>query len=399
MTPGPDGSVFVGIPGDRGAVIVRLDRSGRPMPGWPIRVPNASVCDRLVSMDDSGVRAICDTPDLPGYEWSPSDERIHAFDRKGRALTGWPIVVRPVSATRSMPAGTLRVVHNEPTTDVITPDVPSHEAWMTEITETGTARRGTDVPLLDSCCPGWTISSAGVAYTVAVVDGSNRVISLDLGGSRVLPTAFDGRASQPSILPSGEVAVLVGRRAGASQLLVVDPIGGGWRGVDVPMTVLGSDDGVDCDIWSLYAPVVSPSGVSFIRSDLDDSVAAFDARLQALRGWPVDGIRPQAVNPDRHVDGLSCATSTTPVAHVGDVLVVPVDGGGLSAFGRTGRVERGWPVRLTREGAGFWAVAADQDGLVYALAIEPEGQKRASATILAIEPDSTVRYATTILEP
>jgi hypothetical protein len=400
IAPGADGSLFVGIPSDHGAFIARLDRSGRPIHGWPIRIANATVCDRILTAGDASIRAICDTPDLPGYEGSPPDQRIHAFDRDGRALTGWPVVVRPVATARLGPGNSLLVVHDEPITDVIRPDVPSHRVSMSEVTADGTVLHGADVPLLDSCCPGWTIGPSGVAYTVSVLEGWNRVITLDRTGSTVLPTAFDGKGSRPAILPSGEVGVFVGRRApGASQLMAIDPMSGSWRGVDVPMTTLGSDDGVDCVMWTLHPPVVSPAGVSFIWSDVDDSIAAFDLRLKALTGWPVDGITPHGANPDRNVDGLSCATPIAPVARVGDVLVLPVDGGRLTAIGRTGRVEEGWPVRLKRPGSEFWVVTADEHGTVYALAIEPESERRASGTILAIEPDSTVRYSTTIIDP
>ena len=40
-----------------------------------------------------------------------------------------------------------------------------------------------------------------------------------------------------------------------------------------------------------------------------------------------------------------------------------------------------------------------EDGTVYALAVEPEGKRKASATLLAIDPDGDVRYAVTLLEP
>ena len=69
------------------------------------------------------------------------------------------------------------------------------------------------------------------------------------------------------------------------------------------------------------------------------------------------------------------------------------------AVGGDGKIVAGWPVTLTRAGAGFWSTAVTANGTVYAQAVEPEAGGATSTTILAIAPDSTVRSRTTVLEP
>jgi hypothetical protein len=64
-----------------------------------------------------------------------------------------------------------------------------------------------------------------------------------------------------------------------------------------------------------------------------------------------------------------------------------------------GKRPAGWPVKLNRAGSNFWDVAVGEDDTVHALAVEPEGKGKSSATLLAIDPDSEVRYAVTLLEP
>jgi hypothetical protein len=47
----------------------------------------------------------------------------------------------------------------------------------------------------------------------------------------------------------------------------------------------------------------------------------------------------------------------------------------------------------------FLDVAVGGDGTVYGLVVEPEGRRKASATVLAIDPDGKTRYRRTIVEP
>lgn len=74
-------------------------------------------------------------------------------------------------------------------------------------------------------------------------------------------------------------------------------------------------------------------------------------------------------------------------------------GGSIVAISPNGQVGQGWPVELTRPGAHFRMVDVGADGTVYALAVEPEGSDRSSATIVAMAPDSTVLWTTTIVVP
>ncbi|MEO7664480.1 MAG: hypothetical protein ABIV26_05085, partial [Candidatus Limnocylindrales bacterium] len=69
------------------------------------------------------------------------------------------------------------------------------------------------------------------------------------------------------------------------------------------------------------------------------------------------------------------------------------------ALGPDGGMRAGWPVELRHAGAEFWSIAVGADGIVHALAIEPENATTSSATIVAFAPDSSVVYRSTVIEP
>ena len=66
MAAGPDGSLFVLVPEPAtGVVLARLDRTGRPSPGWPIAMTDVEFCRLLLPVEDGTVRLLCSSSNRP----------------------------------------------------------------------------------------------------------------------------------------------------------------------------------------------------------------------------------------------------------------------------------------------------------------------------------------------
>jgi hypothetical protein len=153
-------------------------------------------------------------------------------------------------------------------------------------------------------------------------------------------------------------------------------------------------------------PLVAENGMTFVYSEIQNTIYALDPNLTPMAGWPFEPGAPlQRRDPEREGDGINCASLATPAVDPGGTLYLPLQarqqsvGGTLMAVGSDGQVRPGWPVELRRPGAEFWSLVVGSDGTVYALAIEPEPGNSSSASILAIAPDSTVFWTTTIIDP
>jgi hypothetical protein len=158
----------------------------------------------------------------------------------------------------------------------------------------------------------------------------------------------------------------------------------------------------------LPATFVAEDGTIFLLSDAGGRTTVFgiDPSGKIMAGWPyraAAGLQWQGSCPGE-VTGCGVSLATPAVGRE-DVLYLPqaapepATGGSLDAIGPDGRVRPGWPIVLKRPGAEFWSVVVGPGGTTFALAVEPEGGGRYSATVLAIAADGTVRYRTTLVEP
>lgn len=422
MAPGPNGTLYVSIPRPTGSILVLLGRDGRPRPGWPITIKNSTACGRPLPVEDGSVRITCNGSDLPEPDNDLPDVRAFAFDATGRSMAGWPVKLRPATASRVV-GDELNYLQWQIGTDTADIGVTlSHATWMTTIAADGSVRRGAGVELVETCCSEqWDLGQDGVAYGVTATGErdepafaeESQITSVDHGGIRAgWPVSFEGVASGPAFGPDERILVTTGsyvRRT--SRVLAFDRSGKTVSAAsdDLPIQTMALPAEMDldgCYSGSPIVPLVAEGGTVFVVSEVDTAVYALDSSLAVSRGWPFTPgtpiVKPHYADPRYEI---SCPTFAIPAVGPDSTLYLPLQardpavGGSLVAVGPDGRLRPGWPVELKRPGAEFWSVVVGSDGTVYALAIEPEAGDDSSASILAIAPDSTVLSITTIIEP
>jgi hypothetical protein len=317
-------------------------------------------------------------------------------------MAGWPVQLRPGHQTVGRVIG-----------DVLTTFTDS---TMTTIAANGAIQRGVRVPNVETCCGDeWAVGPDGIAYGAVPVSGSiegsaevSRIAAVDLSGMRSgWPVKIDGMASGPAFGPGGRTVLTVGSFAGGtSRVVALDAGGTAVSAVSVSLPIDTAETGVDCTPGSPEPPVVAQEGTTFVFSEIDTAVYALDPSLKLMRGWTYRAATP-LVRPgwnDPRYD-IPCPAIGRPAVGPGNVLYLPLQarnasvGQRIVAVGPDGRARAGWPVELQRPGAEIYSVIVGSDGIVYALAVEPESRGGSSATILAIAPDGTVLYRTTIMDP
>ncbi len=421
LAPGPNGTLFVAIPHPKGAILVLLDGSGRPRPGWPITVQNSTGCPLVFPVDDGSVRVLCDGTDLPRFDNDLSDMRAFAFDAGGRLMTGWPVQLRPGFAG-VMVGDELTLLATQWLTDTVVTGVVSHEIWVTTLSADGSVRVGKKLPRIETCCgESWGVAPDGVAYGAFTVGERDlpdvaevsQVTALDLSGERTgWPVNVDGIASGPAFAPDGRIVMTVGSYVERSSRVFVYDRGGKAvaRSAEVPIAaapllVRGADGSAECGVPGPIPPIVAQDGTTFVTSEADDGIVALDPSLAMRPGWPYRPATSLVYRFSPRSGDLSCGSYATPAVAADSTLYLPLQardetvGGSLAAVGADGRVRPGWPVELKRPRAESWSVVVGSDGTAFALAVEPESGGTSSASILAIAPDSTVLSITTILEP
>ena len=170
MAPGPDGGLFVSIPGPKGSVVVaRLDSTGRLRPGFPIGLADATSCGLLLPVDDGSVRVLCSPSEL--NQELNTGSRAFAFDPNGNLLAGWPIDLNG-RYTGRMIGDELTLLGREALGDVVEEGKPSYAVWLDRIAADGTRRSGTRIPIVEGCClMEWAVGPDGIAYGVEEVSG------------------------------------------------------------------------------------------------------------------------------------------------------------------------------------------------------------------------------------
>ena len=424
LTPGPDGTVAVSIDRDKGAVLVLYDARGRPRPGWPIEVPHSQGCDVVGFATDGSLRAVCDATDLPSAGNGPTDHRAWAFDRSGRVLDGWPVQIPEGYSTRVVGSHLVLLTSRsvgDGEWDGSDPAEVLSRSWLIRVAADGTMTTGTALDETANECwgIGWALGPDGIAYGASgspnppcvvgesICPSQMHALALD-GAVGGWPFPIEGEVSYPDFGPDGTVVVTAGTYdRPVARIHSIDPrthrivATSPKLPIELATTYPDSDS---CGAWP-STPRVAEDGTVFFGSSMYDTTYAFGPDLRLLPGWPreLPGELADPVSPN--FDGLDCGWGVEPAAGPDGTLYLSLEptsetqGGRLDAIAKNGKRPAGWPVKLTRAGSKFWDVAVGEDGTVYALAVEPEGKRKASATLLAIDPDGEARYAVTLLEP
>lgn len=418
LAPAPDGSLYVVIPDESGAVLALLDRTGVPAPGWPVTLPNTTYCGFLAAAADGSVRAICDATDIKQPDWCCNTFRAFALNPEGRPLPGWPREIDAIAAARVV-GDDLVVLSDLPVTDAVAIGSVRSRVRLSRIGPDGAIAPGVEVPMVHrGAHERWAIGPDGVAYgsstVVEDVDEPDQVLAIDSSG-RVdgWPVTLPGDGSPPALDADGRVLLLVGSKrdgpadeeGATASVVAIDPADPAAPPASgAPLIGLGF--GVDCYVSPLGHPPLSRGGVIVARHGM--SFYALDGSLRLLPGWPYeassslqDWAYPTTGDEE---GGLDCSVYAVPVLGPDGTLYAPLaaesesTGGSLVAIQRNGKAVPGWPVALQRAGSGFWTVDVGLDGTVFAAAMERE-KNGLSATILGIAADSMVLWRTTVLEP
>lgn len=410
MAPGPDGRLWLSIPGNGGDVVALLDKTGKPSPGWPILLPGVYGCDLLLPVADGYVRVVC-TIDVPPTDSldAPAGTRAFAFDANARSLPGWPVDVETALASRMV---------GDDLTMIVSPylgDTPTEElVYMLDIRADGTVRQGVNVPF--GCCEA-AIGPDGVGYLSTHRDWSvsdpaivkTDLVAFGMNGPRAgWPVTIDGNGSDLAFDAPGRVYVIVGAPGRPARMMVIDrdgkTISNGSRS---PTIVSSNPSRPNGEPGYPGAPIVATDGTAFSVSTEGGrtTVFALDPAGKPLDGWPYQsnvGIEWTGYCGE---GDTGCGYQRTDPGVGSQNLLYLLQaassssaGGRMVAIAADGQLRDGWPVRLKRAGSMFWSMAVAPDGGLWALAIEPETQGY-SATIVAITDDGAVIYTTTIVEP
>lgn len=430
LAPGPDGTAAVSIARDNGAVLVLYDAKGKPRPGWPIAVPHSSSCGSIGFATDDSLRAVCDATDLPSDGTSLKNRRAFAFDPSGRVLDGWPVQVPEAYPTRVVGNDLVLLVERSVGDGGWNGSDPVQvlsRSSLVRVAADGTMTTGTQVDETPNECWGiaWALGPDGFAYGASessdppgaclgdfrtrksIRPSQVHALALD-GAVDGWPIPIEGEVSYPDFGPDGTVLVTAGTYdRPVTRIYAIDPRS---RRIVATSPALPIESAtiqmqLDCGI-SPSTPLVAADGTVYLMdAGTIHTIHAFRTDLRALPGWPIEvpGALAMPASPD--VDGLTCDWGVAPVPGPDGSLYLSLEptsasrGGRLDAIGKDGKRRAGWPVKLSRAGSKFWDVAVGADGTVYALAVEPETKRKASATLLAIDPDSEIRYAVTLLQP
>ncbi|OGO57423.1 MAG: hypothetical protein A2Z32_04140 [Chloroflexi bacterium RBG_16_69_14] len=414
MAPGPDGGLYVAISVRKGpAVLVLLDRDGRPRPGWPVAIKGSTWCGLPLPVDDGSVRIICDASDLTPSDPDDPDVRAFAFDSAGKSMNGWPVKLEGLSAYGM--GRDLTVFTERSVTDNVTGEVTSHDATITTVGADGTVRHGTSIGLDDTWfADSWAVGPDGVTYGVGHTDQdaeASVIKALDRSGWVAgWPVTLPGYGSAARLGSGGQIVVMLGSaKKHTTRVSVLDAGGASVLSGVLPMaTAERTYDVGGCVVGIPSAPLVGGNGSIYVYSELDSSIYGLTPSLTIMKGWPFEPatslVTARPGLEFEHEAGY-CPSPVVPGVGPDGTLVLSLQartstvGGSLVAVGTDGLVRAGWPVELKRSGAEFWSVVVGPDGTTYALAIEPEAGGKSSASILAVAPDSTVRWTTTIIDP
>jgi hypothetical protein len=418
LAPGREGRLFAAVPDGEDTVLVALDRRGKPLPGWPLRLLRASDCHLLVDPATGSVRAACaDDGRRQAVVW--------AFAETGTAPAGWPVVL----PNSDVP--TLRFVDGEL---VGAASGPVFARWrLLAISPDGALRTG---PTFDVNTAGVAVGPDGTVYAVDIYESG--IVAVDMDGPRPgWPVHTDGLASNPAFGSGGRVYVMVEATAqfpwepladSTSTVVAFTREGDTVRGwpVDVPLDTWwrGGEGGA----W-VPPPVTAPDGSVYVvaRSPLivegGTRAYAFGPGGEPRTGWPYESAGALVISSRGGACTCLCHPcdcysyhDTPPVAGPDSALylaqvagTVPTDrGSSILAVAPNGKVKAGWPVTLVEKGAWFATFVVGDGGGVFGFAVEPARTRRNecgevsrvfSGTIAALDGHGDPVYTTALVVP
>lgn len=412
MAPGPDGRLWVSIPGKGGIVVALLDNTGTPSPGWPVLLPGVDGCDKLLPVSDARLRIICNVKPPPG---GPFDGVARSFtlDANGVSMAGWPVDTADGS-DGALDGDELLLLSNP----LLQSGGEAGERWpvaVVAIRPDGTQRKGVEVPF--ECCDSHsTIGPDGVAYVMTrrygrtASDHETDILAFGLDGPHEgWPITIDGIASDLAFDAHGRAyATVVGPDRRTTRTVVLDKSGHLLPASSTGHAIVstGTWDGAGGDDYP-GPPIVASDGTAYIieTKASETAVLGLDPSGKPLSGWPYRSRSLVQWTGECGAGDTGCGrTRTSPGIGQNNALYLlnkasgSSTGGNAVAIGADGVIRDGWPVGLRRAGAMFWSVAIAPYGLAWALAIEPE-TNGSSATVLAIAEDSSVLWTKTIVQP
>jgi hypothetical protein len=421
---GADGTLYLKLTSEERVALTAIDRNGTVAAGWPANLSDVD-CNAPITLPDGTLRLVCH---LAG-----GAVRAYAFDRRGRALPGWPVVVPagkgpPLSENLGHPD--LNVALG---TNLVDLQVGTGWARRFAIAAEGTVRLGTQVtaPVPTSSCyrgrlgdPSYSLGPDGTAYMrsleMSAPGGSNgcRVLSstftaFDERGVRAgWPVTVSGETSEPTPGPFGRIYVTQGSPGDRPTRIFAFDAGGrrvaGWPVRFNVAPVIGMSGAG----WSTAPVRVGADGtVYLITEDRGTTIYALSPAGKVRPGWPyrstslLGDAMPCGCTGGGHpiVAPIIDAAGRIHFVHEASSSPSGSQTGSRVTLVTHGRTSPGWPVTLARTGSRFLDLEVDGAGVSYALAMEYEGPARwgtpLSATLLAIGPDGTVLFRTTIVEP
>jgi hypothetical protein len=283
---GPKDSAFLECTRGGDAVVIGLDRTGNPLPGWPVTLKGEAAWSTWNDFTFVAARPfVAVGPDATVYVAArPSGARsyvIHALGPDGHARTGWPVPL----------AGDLHGFAVARDGVVVAWWYEGYQGEEIQINARRTVY--TQIGLDGTVLAGWPRGSSGAASGPIVSDdGSMFYVSATgkVWGHDRRGEIIDGWPYQlaypvaPAFRPDGALIFLE-----HSRIVVVDGHGrsvGHW-----PYRIHGTLMAQSCDTPSFPEPLdaVAPDGTLYIASSDDDarsSVVALRPDGSTVDGWP-----------------------------------------------------------------------------------------------------------------
>jgi hypothetical protein len=432
MGPGPDGGVWVladhsggvGVDATSVTVVGLLDRSGRPRPGWPIKLAGwrcgeAGAPHGLPVAADGSIRLVC------AQDTASEGLQRHvafAFGPDGHALPGWPVELPGGGLSNSavVVGDELRVLDSEvASTEGQTSSAQAAAWWLTSVSVAGEVRVGQRYSVADAGGNfSVRIAADGVAYRLAFSNGADdvntEITAFDLDGVRPgWPVTIPGITSQPVLGPDGLLVVV---RLAKGQLVTAQTVSIASTGGapvatsgDLPLDPL--DDTTSAGSI-LMGPLIASDGSTYVVGTVGSTGPAV-VRIgpESAVGRPTPLAKPLQPQGSCDAQDTGCGTwRSLPVLGPDGTLYVPESavgagggvvssaGGSLVAIAPDGSTPAGWPITLPDTMAGYWSLLARPDGTVDALAVVPtDGGSQWSLVI--VSQDGTTSAPRLLIQP
>ena len=318
---GPDGSVFVLVPEPvTGVVLARLDRAGRPSPGWPIAMTDVEFCRLLLPVGDGTVRLLCSVVELA----DTSTERALGFDVQGRSLAGWPVDPGPGFWSAGRVVGDALVLYGGD---------PDSGSRLAIVGSDGAVRHGALMPEGETTGASGDIAPDGVAYHTRVSTGyeegspeNSWITGSDLTGVRAgWPVKVDGIASDPAFGSNGRIVLTVGSRVDAASRIIVLDRKAAVIARSAKLPIATAESGADCVSYAPRAPLTAGTALRSCGARSTPGSSRSTRRSRSFRAGPTDPrVGSSAPGRDDPRAELNCSPPAPPSVGLTGTLYLPL---------------------------------------------------------------------------